>query len=98
MAQTLAAPPSWGRQDPWLCPPVRPQGRRPPSPRCRKSVPQAGGGALWVEGKGAGWAAEASELRNSPKRSGCELGGASASGGSRSRPNGSAAVTPSGRA
>jgi len=61
-------------------------------------VLQAGGGALCVEGKGAGWAAGASELRNSPKRSGCELGGVSTSGGSRSGPNGSAAATRSGRA
>lgn len=59
---------------------------------------QAGGGALWVEGKGVGWVAGAAELRNSPKRSGCELGGASVSGGSRRGPNGSAATTPSGRA
>lgn len=52
---------------------------------------QAGGGALWAEGKDAGAAAGDSELRNSPKRSGLEQGWVSGPDGSRRGSNGSAA-------
>lgn len=55
---------------------------------------QAGGGALWVEGKDEDGAARVSALRNSPKRSGLEQGWASGSAAvSRRGSNGSAAET-----
>lgn len=67
----------------------RPQLQR--LPRCRKSALQAGGGALWVDGKEAGAVAGDSELRSSPKRSGLEQGWLPEPDGSRRGSNGSAA-------
>lgn len=75
----------------------RQPGPRGRLPSCRKSALQAGGGALWAEGKGAGGAG-GSARRNPQKGSGWGWAGASRSEVSRSASNGSAVETPERRA